>query len=74
MEDDRRAAGIAHKHGLKVDTYVQSNTLMYETFFAEEEGGEGLGPARSTRETDPLTYDQQSYRYRPCFANPNYPN
>ena len=36
MEDARRAAEIAHRHGLKVDSYIQWNTMMYETFFAEE--------------------------------------
>ncbi len=36
MEDARRAAEIAHLYGLKVDSYLQWNTMMYETFFAEE--------------------------------------
>jgi hypothetical protein len=36
FEDAKRAAAIAHKYGMKVDSYVQWNTLMYETFFAEE--------------------------------------
>ena len=34
MEEARRAAAIAHRHGLKVDSYIQWNTMMYETFFA----------------------------------------
>ncbi len=36
MEDTRRAAAIAHGLGMRVDTYIQWNTMMYETFFAEE--------------------------------------
>ena len=36
MEDTIRTAALAHRHGMKVDTYVQWNTMMYETFFAEE--------------------------------------
>ena len=36
MEDARRVAAIARRHGLKVDSYIQWNTMMYETFFAEE--------------------------------------
>ena len=36
MDDTVRAAAIAHRYGMKADTYVQWNTLMYETFFAEE--------------------------------------
>jgi len=36
MEDARRTAALSHRYGLKVDSYIQWNTLMYETFFAEE--------------------------------------
>ena len=36
MEETKRAAEIAHRYEMKVDTYVQWNTMMYETFFAEE--------------------------------------
>ena len=36
MEETKRAAEIAHRYGMKVDTYIQWNTMMYETFFAEE--------------------------------------
>jgi len=36
MQDTVRAAAFAHSIGLKVDTYIQWNTMMYETFFAEE--------------------------------------
>ncbi|MGH9401736.1 MAG: hypothetical protein ACRD2P_06480, partial [Terriglobia bacterium] len=41
MEDTRRAAAIAHRYGMKVDTYIQWNTMMYETFFAEEPRAKG---------------------------------
>src|SRR5690348_2869917 len=34
MEDAKRAAAIAHRYGMKVDSYIQWNTMMYETFFA----------------------------------------
>jgi hypothetical protein len=73
MEETRRVAGIAHRLGLKVDTYIQWNSMMYETFFAEEPR------ARDWIQRDVfglpilLTYGfQQSYRYRPCFANQEY--
>ena len=36
MQDTVRAAAFAHSLGMKVDTYIQWNTMMYETFFAEE--------------------------------------
>lgn len=77
MEKAAEAAAIAHKYGLKVDTYVQWNTMAYETFFAEvpeaktdlwyqvDENGKPLM----------LTYGyQQSFRYRPCFNHDGYMN
>jgi hypothetical protein len=36
MEAARKAVEFAHRLGMKVDTYIQWNSLMYETFFAEE--------------------------------------
>ncbi len=36
MQDTVRAAAFAHSLGMKMDTYIQWNTMMYETFFAEE--------------------------------------
>ena len=35
MDMAAKAAAIAHKYGMKVDTYIQWNTMAYETFFAE---------------------------------------
>lgn len=77
MEKAAKAAAIAHKYGLKVDTYVQWNTMFYETFFVEvpeaktdlwyqvDESGKPLM----------LTYGyQQSFRYRPCFNHDGYMN
>ncbi len=73
MEDARRAAAIAHRYGMKVDSYIQWNTMMYETFFAEEPR------ARDWIQRDVgglpilLVYGyQQSYRYRPCFTHQEY--
>ena len=34
MRDTVRSAAVAHGLGMKVDTYIQWNTMMYETFFA----------------------------------------
>ena len=36
MEATIRTAAIVHRLGMKIDTYVQWDTMMYETFFAEE--------------------------------------
>jgi hypothetical protein len=73
MEDTRRAAAIAHRLGMKVDTYIQWNTMMYETFFAEEPRAKDWVQRDQLGKPILLTYGyQQSYRYRPCFANQNY--
>ena len=73
MEDARRAAGVAHRYGLKVDSYIQWNTLMYETFFAEEPRAKDWVQRDAEGRPILLPYGfQQSFRYRPCFSNPNY--
>jgi len=73
MEDAKRAAVIAHRLGLKVDSYIQWNTMMYETFFAEEPRAEDWVQRDAAGQPILLVYGfQQSYRYRPCFSNPNY--
>ena len=73
MEETRRVAALAHKLGLKVDTYIQWNSLMYETFFAEEPRGKDWIQRDAAGQPILLTYDyEQSFRYRPCFSNPDY--
>src|SRR5581483_6990326 len=55
------------------DTYIQWNTMMYETFFAEEPRAKDWIQRDQLGQPILLTYGyQQSYRYRPCFANQNY--
>lgn len=73
MEDAKRTAGIAHRDGLKVDSYIQWNTLMYETFFTEEPRATDWIQRDAIGQPILLPYGfQQSFRYRPCFSNPNY--
>jgi len=73
MEDARRVAEIAHRNGLKVDSYIQWNTMMYETFFAEEPRAKDWIQRDIDGKPILLVYGyQQSFRYRPCFANQNY--
>ena len=75
MEHAAKAAAIAHKYGLKVDTYIQWNTFAYETFFAEVPYSEKEKWYQVDVNGKPilLTYGyQQSFRYRPCFNNDNY--
>ncbi len=75
MEMVAKAAAIAHKYGLKVDTYVQWNTMAYETFFAEVPQAKSDIWYQVDENGKPLmlTYGyQQSFRYRPCFNNEDY--
>ncbi|MBV6430431.1 MAG: hypothetical protein IANPNBLG_00543 [Bryobacteraceae bacterium] len=73
MEDTKRAAAIAHRYGLKVDTYLQWNTMIYEPFFAEEPRARNWIQRDVHGRPVMLTYGfQQSFRYRPCFANQEY--
>lgn len=73
MEDTKRVAAVAHRLGLKVDTYIQWDTLMYETFFAEEPRAQEWIQRDASGQPILLRYGfQQSFRYRPCFANQEY--
>jgi hypothetical protein len=73
MQDTVRAAAFAHSIGMKVDVYIQWNTLMYETFFAEEPRAKDWIQRDGLGKPIMLTYGfQQAYRYRPCFKNQDY--
>jgi hypothetical protein len=73
MEDARRAAAIAHRYGMKVDSYIQWNTMMYETFFAEESRAKDWIQRDVSGLPILLVYGyQQSFRHRPCFTHQEY--
>jgi Beta-galactosidase len=75
MQDTVRTAAIAHRYGMKIDTYVQWDTMMYETFFAEEPRAQQWIQRDVVGKPILLTYGyQQSFRYRPCFSNQEYLN
>lgn len=77
MDKVAEAVSIAHKYGMKVDTYVQWNTLAYETFFSEVPEAKNDLWYQVDINGNPimLTYGyQQSFRYRPCFNNDAYLN
>jgi hypothetical protein len=77
MDNVAKAASIAHKYGMKVDTYIQWNTMAYETFFSEvpEAKTDKWYQIDVNGKPIMLTYGyQQSFRYRPCFNNDAYMN
>ena len=72
-----KAAEIAHRYGMKVDTYIQWNTMLYETFFAEVPQAKTDLWYQIDANGKPImiTYGhQQSFRYRPCFNHDDYIN
>ncbi len=73
MEDTVRTAAIVHRLGMKIDTYVQWDTMMYETFFIEEPRAQGWIQCDALGQPIMLEYGyQQSFRYLPCFSNQEY--
>lgn len=70
MEDTVRTAAIVHRLGMKIDTYIQWDSMMYETFFAEEPRAEDWIQCDASGQPIMLEYGyQQSFRYLPCFSN-----
>jgi hypothetical protein len=77
MDRVAKAVAIAHKYGMKADTYVQWNTMAYETFFSEVPEAKTNIWYQIDANGKPLllTYSyQQSWRYRPCFNSDDYMN
>lgn len=73
MEDTVRTAAIVHRLGMKIDTYIQWDSMMYETFFAEQERAPGWIQCDAFGQPIMLEYGyQQSFRYLPCFSNQEY--
>lgn len=73
MEEAKRVAAIVHRYGMKLDSYIQWNTMMYETFFAEEPRAKEWIQRDISGMPILLTYGyQQSFRYRPCFRHQEY--
>jgi hypothetical protein len=75
MDEAARVIKIAHKYGLKADTYIQWNTLAYETFFVDvpEAESDKWYQIDETGKPIMLPYGgQQSFRFRPCFNHDGY--
>ena len=73
MEDTIRTAAIVHSLGMKIDTYIQWSSMMYETFFAEEARAPEWIQRDASGQPILLWYAyEQSFRYIPCFSNQEY--
>ena len=70
MEDTVRTAEIVHRLGMKIDTYIQWDSMMYETFFVEEPRAQSWIQRDASGQPVMLEYGyQQSFRFLPCFSN-----
>lgn len=70
MEDTVRTAALVHRLGMKIDTYIQWDSMMYETFFVEEPRAKDWIQHDAFGQPVMLEYGyQQSFRYLPCFSN-----
>ena len=73
MEDTVRVAAIVHRLGMKIDTYIQWESMMYETLFVEEPRAQEWFQIDAFGQPVMLEYGyQQSFRYLPCFSNQEY--
>jgi len=73
MEDTVQVAAIVHRLGMKIDTYIQWESMMYETFFAEDPRAQEWFQIDAFGQPIMLEYGyQQSFRYLPCFSNQEY--
>ena len=73
MEQTRRAVAFAHSLGMRADTYIQWNSMMYEAFFCEEPAAADWIQRDVAGLPILLPYGyEQSFRYCPCFSNQKY--
>ena len=70
MEMTRRLIKLCHRYGIRVLTYVQSMSLMYETFFAE--APEAKSWLQRDKDGRVPTYGDQYWRVFPCFSHDGY--
>jgi hypothetical protein len=58
---------ICHKHGIRVQGYVQHGTLSYETLFLEEPKAKEWVAIDQYGLKSSVTYGYQFFRYKPCY-------
>lgn len=70
MDMTRRLIDICHRHGIRVLAYVQSMSIMYETFLKEMPAAETWLQVDETGR--PRTYAEQYWRLFPCLSHDDY--
>ena len=70
MEMTRQLIELCHRYGIRVLTYVQSMSVMYETFFAEVPEAESW--LQKDENGNPRLYGSQYWRVFPCLCSDGY--
>ncbi len=69
IEFTKEEAHIAHELGIRIETYIQFGSIMYETFLLEKpEAREWIQIDQDGRPMR-LCYEAQSFRFLPCYNN-----
>ncbi|MFH1708291.1 MAG: hypothetical protein ABIF71_10310 [Planctomycetota bacterium] len=63
---------LCHRHGIKVQGYVQHGTMQYETLFLEEPRAKRWVAVDQYGLKSSVTYGYQFFRYKPCFNQPGF--
>lgn len=63
---------LCHKHGIRVQGYVQHGTISYETMFLEEPRYRKWLAMDQYGIKSSITYGYQFFRYKPCFNQPGH--
>ncbi len=71
-ERTREFVKLCHKHGLKVQLYVQFGTLMPETYRVEEPDYDNWIKKDEHGKPVTLLYSHQNFRNHPCLNQPGY--
>lgn len=61
-----------HRHGVRVQLYVQFGTISGETMLKEQPGMTDWVQKDADGRPVTLVYGHQSFRYYPCFSSPGY--
>jgi hypothetical protein len=71
-ERTREFIKLCHKHGIKVQLYIQFGTLMPETYRAEEPDYDNWIKRDEHGKPITLLYTHQNFRNHPCLNRPGY--
>ncbi len=69
IELTKEMARNAHELGIRIETYIQFGSIMYETFFLEKPEARGWIQIDQDGRPMRLCYEAQSFRFLPCYNN-----